>query len=628
MLGLLLFVARERAREPVASEARVLACARFTEPPAMTLLALLSELPKLNEPAAYWANAEQSWSQLMNFVRIALTFLGAIFVLYEVRAIRMRERMNLPVRKTIAVVMTVIAFFAYFDFFNPNVRYRDYIHRHEFFHYYLGSKYSEELGYTRLYECAAAAEIDLGREREVWARELRDLHVNLIRPTTDPEVKQHIQECHDIFAKNPERWEAFKKDVNWVYSQSMGEYWKNMQKDHGYNPPPVWTMTGKLFSSFGNADLGFFQLLSGVDVILQAGAVVLLFWAFGWRVGAIASVFWGCNFPANFYWTGGAFLRQDWFFFITAAVCLARKRRFTWAGAALMWSALLRVFPVLLFGGAALIIVFELYRHYLALSRLPAEAQRGSSTLGELWNLITGRASRSPRSTGALRDMLAFARGATLALLILVPASMLTTGGVTPYKEFAAHTLGTHNRTPLTNHMGLKTLMVHDWSGRMRFLRDDNMDDPFETWKVGRATRADTSKHLRHGISLAIMVWIAWALRRTKSVWIALGLAVPISMCLVELTCYYYSIFICVAVLAAVKREFGAVALLASGISQIIGVQLYYWIDDRFAAESWLFMLLSVLMLFTFSRPFTLARLKAWLDGKRETPPGPAPVAP
>ena len=35
-------------------------------------------------------------------------------------------------------------------------------------------------------------------------------------------------------------------------------------------------------------------------------------WAFGWRVMAVATVFWGCNAPANFYWTGGAFLRQDW----------------------------------------------------------------------------------------------------------------------------------------------------------------------------------------------------------------------------------------------------------------------------------------------------------------------------
>ena len=40
----------------------------------------------------------------------------------------------------------------------------------------------------------------------------------------------------------------------------------------------------------------------------------------GASTGAIATVFWGCNAPANFYWTGGAFMRQDWFFFLVASL--------------------------------------------------------------------------------------------------------------------------------------------------------------------------------------------------------------------------------------------------------------------------------------------------------------------
>jgi hypothetical protein len=41
----------------------------------------------------------------------------------------------------------------------------------------------------------------------------------------------------------------------------------------------------------------------------------MLVWAFGWRTTAIGVLFWGCNKAADFYWTGGAFLRQDWWFF-------------------------------------------------------------------------------------------------------------------------------------------------------------------------------------------------------------------------------------------------------------------------------------------------------------------------
>ena len=88
----------------------------------------------------------------------------------------------------------------------------------------------------------------------------------------------------------------------------------------------------------------FSKLLSAIDVLLQIGVVLLIRWAFGWRTMAIATVFWGCNAPANFYWTGGAFLRQDWFFLLVAALCFAKKRYFALAGAALTWSALLRIF--------------------------------------------------------------------------------------------------------------------------------------------------------------------------------------------------------------------------------------------------------------------------------------------
>src|SRR5262249_53142039 len=136
-------------------------------------------------------------------------------------------------------------------FFNPNTRYPEYYHRHEFFHYYLGSKYFTEIGYTRLYECAAVAEVDLGRGQAVRDRELRDLRIDLIKPMADTYVLSHPEECKRHFT--PQRWEQWKKDVDWIYKSAVGEYWDNMQKDHGYNPPPVWTMDGKFFGNLGVA---------------------------------------------------------------------------------------------------------------------------------------------------------------------------------------------------------------------------------------------------------------------------------------------------------------------------------------------------------------------------------------
>jgi hypothetical protein len=47
----------------------------------------------------------------------------------------MKARIPTRTRKRVAIVMTALAFLTYFDFFNPNVRYVQYYHRHEFYHY-------------------------------------------------------------------------------------------------------------------------------------------------------------------------------------------------------------------------------------------------------------------------------------------------------------------------------------------------------------------------------------------------------------------------------------------------------------------------------------------------------------
>src|SRR5690606_24596473 len=93
------------------------------------------------------------WVNLMFALRVTLCLGGALLLLAEVRARRMNIHIRERTRKRIALIMTVLAFGAYFDFGNEKVRYSEYYHRHELYHYYLGSKYSEELGYKMLYSC-------------------------------------------------------------------------------------------------------------------------------------------------------------------------------------------------------------------------------------------------------------------------------------------------------------------------------------------------------------------------------------------------------------------------------------------------------------------------------------------
>jgi len=544
---------------------------------------------------------KEIWVNIMFGVRVALCLGSALFLLGEVRAWRMNVRYRERTKKRIALVLALLAFGTYFDFGNEKVRYKEYYHRHEFYHYYLGSKYSKELGYTRLYDCTLVAEIENGRKSQVADREFRDLRVNLIKQAKDTYILTEPERCIKRFT--PERWVDFKKDIDWFYHSAAGSYWERMQQDHGYNPPPVWTMTGKALAVLHPADDGFFKLLASIDVMFQAGMVALLFWAFGWRVGLTGAVFWGCNAAANFYWTGGAFLRQDWIFLAVASVCLARKRFFFLAGFALMWSALLRVFPAALYGGwVAMVVLYFIER---LRGRPPADGDKPG-----LLSLLHP----------SHRRLIA---GSVTAIALLVPASMAATEGLTAYKEFWAH-IQVHNKTPLTNHMGLPTILTHTWEGRMRFTRNENLDDAFELWKKGRNDRKDATKYVQYGIFAGLWLWIAWAVRGSFRTWIAPALSLPLVMALTDLTCYYYSVYILAAVLTASRLPIG-VALLATGAGSVVllgksigyadlGFSGFYYVDDNFTAQSYLFFLFGLLMLWGYSRPFSMQALKDWFD--------------
>lgn len=527
-----------------------------------------------------------NFNQATLFLSIGLALVTAGLLLLEQRAKRLGVRVSEKMARRIGIGLTVVSFLLYFDFFNPNTRYPAYYHRHELYHYYLGSKYFGEVGYDRLYTCTAIAEVELGRGANIRRRQIRDLSAkNLIIPTTSSYIFDDPGQCKNHFSE--QRWDDFKKDIAWFEQSSRGDYWEKMQQDHGYNPPPVWTMTGRFFANLAPAGDGFFKLLASLDILLQLGAVLLFNWAFGWRVMTLAAVWWGCNAPANFYWTGGAFLRQDWIFLLVAALCLARKRYFMLSGAALIWASLLRVFPVVLFGGVGLIMLFTLLR--------------------------TKRFHR---------DQLRFVAGAALAGAVLVPLSIAATSP-RAYQEFAGH-IALHKDTALTNHMGLETMLVHTWDGRMVFMRDDRLDDPFEAWKAGRSERKRALRPVFIAINLALLGWAAWALHRTRLLWVGMALMVPLIPCLTNLTCYYYSIFLGVAVLYKVRPELGPAYVAVAGASQVL-LNRFYWIDDKYTAESYLFFAFGICVLYAYSRRFSLAQLLGYLQPRRRRAGSPEP---
>jgi hypothetical protein len=71
------------------------------------------------------------------------------------------------------------------------------------------------------------------------------------------------------------------------------------------------------------------------------------------------------------------------------------------------------------------------------------------------------------------------------------------------------------------------------------------------------------------------------------------------------------------AALIRQRPALGPPLLAASGAGQIV-LHCFYWVDDKFVAMSYLYLLLSLLILFAYSRPFSMSRLRSWIEGKPE----------
>src|SRR5262249_27639080 len=109
-------------------------------------------------------------------------------------------------------------------------------HPSETFHYYLGAKYFPELGYTRLYECVAAADPPGGPGAAALRRPMRDLASNELTPTDA--VLADPTRCTTHFSAA--RWSEFRHDVDFLRGLVPPRRWNLFQQDHGYNATPAW----------------------------------------------------------------------------------------------------------------------------------------------------------------------------------------------------------------------------------------------------------------------------------------------------------------------------------------------------------------------------------------------------
>jgi hypothetical protein len=468
--------------------------------------------------------------------RFVLALLGSLVLLYGL----FRRNRLFDGALIVVGLLSIGCFYSWGKFHDGR-----FVHIWEHYHYYIGSKYFPEIGYTRLYDCTAIAEAEDGQSYRVLHRKQRNLETNDLE-TTAPILAQP-ERCKEHFT--PERWQSFREDVRYFRSELNARDWENIQSDHGFNGTPFWSLVAGTFAHMLPATRLHVQELALLDVALIAAMWGFVWWAFGWRTMMVAMLFWGTNFPARYFWNGGAFLRMDWLFALVASLCLMKKDRPVGAGILLGLSALFRIFPGFVIGGLV---------------------------LRWLWRGVRGKDWQIPTATR--RIVLAFA-----ITLVSGVALSSATFGPSSWTAFARNSQK-HLATPLTNNMGLKSIVGFSPGTRAAVLRDNRLVDPFHTWKEARRNMYRARLPLFILLLAGFCVLFARVAATTDEA-TTLILGVSLVVCAAELTSYYYSFMLAFALLWPRHRPI-ALMLAVASLCSIWLVWVIPWEDDCYIAIS------------------------------------------
>ncbi len=451
-------------------------------------------------------------------------------------------------RDRLLVVLGLCCFIGYFNF--GRLHFGNFVHIWDTYHYYMGAKYFPEAGYDRMYDCAIVANAENGRRDEVNRAKYTDLRTNIVVETFD--LMKHPERCKATFSDA--RWAEYKKDIATFRGMVNEQRWRDIHMDHGYNATPVWTLAGYWLSNSGAVTKQTLKNLNMIDPVYLFFTVLIVWWAFGPRAFAIAAMALGCHFANRYYWTGGAFLRHDWIFYFVASICLLKKNYPALAGAAFAYAVLLRLFPGLAAAGAA-VAAFEYWRRNRKLDPV------------------------------FLRYVLA----GVVTAVVLVGASFRF-GGPGVWRDFAQNTIK-HANTPLTNHMGLRTIISWDPNSiGAKTIRRGTLDS-WSHWKETRVENWNTRKPLMW-LAFAASMYLVWLALKRQGPDLYFGAALGTGFIVIgaELTNYYYCFLMGIAVLHQQRREVGLILASLCAVSHLINWRLFPWmsgwLDEQYVTMS------------------------------------------
>ncbi|MCS6894117.1 MAG: hypothetical protein NZO16_06100 [Deltaproteobacteria bacterium] len=324
-----------------------------------------------------------------------------------------------------------------------------YFHAHDVFHYYVGSKYSPELGYKLIYRCLLQALDELNIPRPGITR---DLESNAM-VSSDIEF-QKGSTCREKFTEA--RWKNFVHDIRY-FSKWLGNF-GGVLGDHGYNASPVWNIFGYVISNLFFASDFNLSLISFFDFFLLSIGMLLALKAFGFACIVVFVTFWGTNAFADYGWIGNSYMRMDWFAWTLIGVSLLKLNYQSLGLIALSIASLLRIFP-----GLALLGLFV-----WALKNKP-------SFIGKIFLCFGG------------------------VFIFFMCVEIAIFSGFDHVQEFFQN-LKKHSQTYSTNVVGIKIIASYSDQSRALSAKDPLATDVFVLWKQKRNEVLNENRLLYFGL--------------------------------------------------------------------------------------------------------------------------------
>jgi hypothetical protein len=214
------------------------------------------------------------------------------------------------------------------------------------YHYYLGSKYFNELGYKDLYtQTHLADREDTNRLKKT--RHVRDLDDYRIKPIQQVLPSQKNPEWTD------QRWKEFKADLRALLPKTSRNVWANMVRDRGYNPTPFWNTIGSALSyNYDITERAGMLSLTYIDLACYLVMFAAVVWAFGLEAAMLVLLAFAL-LPFNLHRVIAGYIQYDWMAAIVLGLCLIKKRSAIGSSVAFGYAVMAKMFPLFLVVGFA-----------------------------------------------------------------------------------------------------------------------------------------------------------------------------------------------------------------------------------------------------------------------------------